>query len=103
MRHLKNYLPKKDALKFVAMIVAMVLLSSSPSTAQEFSGVTNFLDGVVEGITGPFGVAISAIAVIAIGFSFMTGHMNWTFAVSIIIGIAIVFGGATFVKGIAPS
>ncbi|MBP2449666.1 TrbC/VirB2 family protein [Rhizobium leguminosarum] len=103
MRYLKNYLLNKDALKFVAMIVAMVLLSSNPSAAQEFSGVTTFLEAIVKAITGPIGVAISALAVIAIGFSFMTGRMDWTFAVSIILGIAIVFGAASFVQGITAN
>ncbi|AVC52579.1 trbC/VIRB2 family protein (plasmid) [Rhizobium leguminosarum bv. viciae] len=81
----------------------MILLSSNPSAAQDFSGVTSFLQAIVEAVTGPIGVAISALAVMAIGFAFMTGRMEWTFAVSIIIGIAIVFGAATFVSGITPN
>ncbi|NEJ25608.1 hypothetical protein GR247_36810 [Rhizobium leguminosarum] len=100
MGNFKKYLLNKDPLKLVAMIVAMVLLSSNPSAAQDFSGVTSFLEAIVEAVTGPIGVAISALAVMAIGFAFMTGRMDWTFAVSIIIGIAIVFGGASFVQGI---
>ncbi|SEP30310.1 MULTISPECIES: TrbC/VirB2 family protein [Rhizobiaceae] len=100
MGYFKKYLLNKDPLKIVAMIVAMVLLSSNPSAAQDFGGVTTFLETIVEAITGPIGIAISALAVIAVGFSFMTGRMDWTFAVSIIIGIAIVFGGASFVEGI---
>jgi len=39
--------------------------------------------------------------VMAVGFSFMTGRMDWTFAVSIVIGIAIVFGAATFVSSLS--
>ncbi|MBB4346112.1 type IV secretion system protein VirB2 [Rhizobium leguminosarum] len=85
------------------MIATMILLSSNPSAAQDFSGVTSFLQAIVEAVTGPIGVAISALAVMAIGFAFMTGRMEWTFAVSIIIGIAIVFGAATFVSGITPN
>ena len=37
----------------------------------------------------------------AVGFSFMTGRMDWTFAVAIILGIAIVFGAASFVANLA--
>ncbi|MBX4893716.1 TrbC/VirB2 family protein [Rhizobium lentis] len=103
MGFVKKHLLNKNSPKFVAMIVGMVLLSSSPSAAQDFSGVTNFLEAIVEALTGPIGVAISALAVMAIGFAFMTGRMDWTFAVSIIIGIAIVFGAATFVSGITPN
>ncbi|MGO6944596.1 TrbC/VirB2 family protein [Rhizobium johnstonii] len=100
---LRKYFLNKDSPKRVAMIVGMVLLSSNPSAAQDFSGVTSFLQAIVEAVTGPIGVAISALAVMAIGFAFMTGRMDWTFAVSIIIGIAIVFGAATFVSGITPN
>lgn len=81
----------------------LFLMSSYPSAAQDFSGVTTFLDAIVDAITGPIGVAIAALAIIAIGFSFMTGRMDWTFAVAVILGIAIVFGGASFVQGIAAS
>ncbi|MBX5069101.1 hypothetical protein E0H35_36320 [Rhizobium leguminosarum bv. viciae] len=100
---LRKYLLNKDSPKRVAMIATMILLSSNPSAAQDFSGVTSFLQAIVEAVTGPIGVAISALAVMAIGFAFMTGRMEWTFAVSIIIGIAIVFGAATFVSGITPN
>ncbi|MDI5930207.1 TrbC/VirB2 family protein [Rhizobium leguminosarum] len=103
MGFFKKYLLNKDSPKFVAMIVTMILLSSNPSAAQDFSGVTTFLQAIVEAVTGPIGVAISALAVMAIGFAFMTGRMEWTFAVSIIIGIAIVFGAATFVNGITAN
>ncbi|MBX4967729.1 TrbC/VirB2 family protein [Rhizobium binae] len=103
MKYLKKHLLNKDNLKFVAMIAAMTLLFSTPSAAQDFSGVETFLDAIVNDITGPIGVSVSALAVIAVGFSFMTGRMDWTFAVSIILGIAIVFGGATFVQSITAS
>lgn len=103
MGYFKKYLLNKNPPKHVAMIVTMILLSSNPSAAQDFSGVTSFLQAIVEAVTGPIGVAISATAVIAVGFSFMTGRMDWTFAVSIIIGIAIVFGAATFVSGITAN
>ncbi|KAA3448015.1 hypothetical protein C7I87_24035 [Mesorhizobium sp. SARCC-RB16n] len=79
----------------------LALVFATPSAAQDFNGVTSFLDAIVAAITGPIGVAVSALAVIAVGFSFMTGRMDWTFAVSVIVGIAIVFGGASFVHGLA--
>lgn len=83
--------------------IALFLLSTQPSAAQDFGGVTTFLQAIVDAITGPIGVAVAALAVMAIGFSFMTGRMDWTFAVAVILGIAIVFGGASFVQGISAS
>lgn len=66
---LRKYLLNKDSPKRVAMIATMILLSSNPSAAQDFSGVTSFLQAIVEAVTGPIGVAISALAVMAIGFA----------------------------------
>lgn len=103
---MKKIISKFNGEKFFSIVVTaavMALIMVTPSAAQNFDGVTTFLDAIVAAITGPIGVAISALAVIAVGFSFMTGRMDWTFAVSIVIGIAIVFGGASFVEGLTPS
>ena len=80
---------------------AISLALTNPGAAQDFAGVTTFLQAIVTAITGPIGIAVSAIAVMAVGFSFMTGRMDWTFAVAIILGIAIVFGAASFVANLA--
>ena len=90
-------------LRIAGIAAAMTLLFASPSAAQDFSGVTTFLEAIVDAVTGPIGIAVSALAVMAVGFSFMTGRMDWTFAVSIILGIAIVFGAATFVQNITAT
>ncbi len=100
MKFFKDYVNARNAINVSLSIVAITLISTNPSFAQNFSGVTTFLQSIVTAITGPIGVAVSAIAVIAVGFSFMTGRMDWTFAVSVVVGIAIVFGGASFVQGI---
>lgn len=94
---------RESAVRILLIASAFILLSTHPSAAQDFGGVTTFLQSIVEAITGPIGIAVSAIAVIAVGFSFMTGRMDWTYAVSVILGIAIVFGGASFVDGLSAS
>ncbi|UGA49009.1 TrbC/VirB2 family protein (plasmid) [Bradyrhizobium quebecense] len=88
-------------LSFVGLFTLLTAAFTAPCAAQNFNGVTTFLNTIVKTITGPFGVAVSALAVMAVGFSFMTGRMNWTFAVSVMMGIAIVFGGASFVGSLA--
>ncbi|MBB4581587.1 type IV secretion system protein VirB2 [Rhizobium aethiopicum] len=103
MKALRNKVNYAGVLRVSVAALAMTLLFVEPSAAQDFSGVTSFLDAIVQAITGPIGIAVSALAVMAVGFSFMTGRMDWTFAVSIILGIAIVFGAATFVSSIAAT
>ncbi|WP_247808740.1 MULTISPECIES: TrbC/VirB2 family protein [unclassified Bradyrhizobium] len=96
------YIPFDKPRLSVGFAILLTAVSTSPCAAQNFNGVTTFLDTIVKTITGSFGVAVSALAVMAVGFSFMTGRMNWTFAVSVMMGIAIVFGGASFVRSLVP-
>jgi len=100
MNKFVNYIKNPDNWHFLISVIAIMLVSAEPSFAQNFSGVQTFVGQIVTAITGPIGVSISALAVIAVGFSFMTGRMDWTFAVAVVMGIAIVFGGATFVAGV---
>ncbi|MFB9951890.1 TrbC/VirB2 family protein [Rhizobium puerariae] len=103
MNTLTKLLSNREIWRFVFSTAAILLLTTQPSAAQDFQGVTTFLDKVVAAITGPIGIAVSALAVMAVGFSFMTGRMDWTFAVAVVLGIAIVFGGASFVEGLSAS
>ncbi|WP_117195896.1 TrbC/VirB2 family protein [Rhizobium terrae] len=100
MNLFRDYFHDINIPKLLFAVAVLVLMWAEPSLAQNFSGVNAFMDKLVGAITGPIGASISAIAVIAIGFSFMTGRMDWTFAVSVVLGIAIVFGGAAFLNGI---
>jgi len=103
MKQIYSKLKSQNIFSVLGAAAFITLVCASPSAAQDFSGVTTFLDAIVQAITGPIGVAVSALAVMAVGFSFMTGRMDWTFAVSIIMGIAIVFGGASFVQGLTAN
>ncbi|PSS60638.1 hypothetical protein C6558_32190 [Ensifer sp. NM-2] len=96
MESMKKYLADINFAKIIIAAVLFSIAATEPSYAQNFSGIQTFLTNIVDAITGPIGIAISCIAVMAVGFSFMTGRMDWTFAVSIVLGIAIVFGAATF-------
>jgi len=101
MRKFLKDIAESNIPNFLFMFVAIMLITTTPSAAQNFNGVQSFLHNIVQAITGPIGIAVSSLAVIAVGFSFMIGRMDWTFAVSVILGIAIVFGGASFVGGLA--
>lgn len=103
MIRIKNRIKSSKVLRIAGVATFITLAFASPSAAQNFTGVTSFLEAIVLAITGPIGIAISALAIMAVGFSFMTGRMDWTFAVSIVIGIAIVFGAATFVQNITAT
>ena len=77
------------------------LAMTEPSFAQDFSRMETFLKTISTTITGPIGVTICCIAVMAVGFVFMTGRMDWMFAASILMGIAIVYGASKFITTLA--
>ncbi len=63
-----------------------------------------FIEGVLEWFVGVLQGSIARsfaiIAVCFLGFMAMTGRLAWMMAFSIIIGIALVFGAASFVDSV---
>lgn len=96
MKYLKRFLTKNNIVHLVMVGLLITLMTTEPSYAQNFNGLETFLGKLVGAITGPIGIAIAALAVMGVGFSFMMGHMDWSYAAAVILGIAVVFGGATF-------
>jgi type IV secretion system protein VirB2 len=74
----------------------LMLAMTEPSAAQNLDSIGTILQSLVDSVTGSIGTALATMAVMAVGFAFMTGRMDWVFAVTIIIGIGIVFAAATF-------
>ena len=87
------------ALAFMVLAIEPSFAQNGGNGAVDFSGVDVILRDVLTAITGPIGVSVAGIAVVSVGFLFMTGRMDWQFAIAVIVGIAIVFGAATFVDG----
>jgi type IV secretion system protein VirB2 len=86
-------------LRHIIPMLALVLVMTEPSYAQNFDGIQTTLDAIVQAITGPLGIAVATLAVVAVGVVFMMGRMDWMFAASIVLGIAVMFGAANFVAG----
>lgn len=102
MNKIMNFITEKNICSIVlgALIITIVLTDVSLAQSPNFSGIESFLNAIVNAVTGPIGVAIASLAVMGVGFSFMTGHMDWTYAAAVVLGIAVVFGGATLVGGL---
>ncbi|MDG4676149.1 TrbC/VirB2 family protein, partial [Shinella sp. 838] len=64
-----------------------------PPTPRELFGLEWFV-GVLQGNVAR---SLAIIAVCFLGFLFLTGRMAWQGAISIVIGIAIIFGAAELV------
>lgn len=82
--------------------VAALMLAAGPALAQsiDLDPVTNLLQGIIDTITGPLGIAIATLAVVGIGLSWFFGIIDFRQAMFVVIAIAIVASAATIVSAI---
>ena len=82
-------------------IIALIL-TVGPALAQaiDLNPVTSLLQGIIDTITGPLGIAIATLAVVGIGLSWFFGIIDFRQAMFVVIAIAIVASAATIVSAI---
>ncbi len=68
-----------------------------------FDSGTNFLQALETLLTGTWARIIAIIAVVCLGFAWMTGRISWAIAGATIGGIILVFGSAAIVDGVSGS
>ncbi len=66
--------------------------------AQDIAPVTGTLNAILSFLQGTMSRTFAGIAVACLGILAMTGRMRWAWAGSIIGGIVLVFGAASFVS-----
>ncbi|TPE47317.1 TrbC/VirB2 family protein [Amaricoccus solimangrovi] len=81
--------------------LAMSLLTTAPARAQDLSPIDTFFTTLGTALTGTTGRAIGLVALAAVGIAFLFGRMNLGLAVSICVGLVILFGSATILGGFA--
>ena len=84
---------------FTAMAV---MLGGDPAMAQsiDLSPVTTLLQGIIDTITGPLGIAIATLAVVGVGVSWLFGIIDFRQAMFVVVATAIVAGAATITSAI---
>jgi type IV secretion system protein VirB2 len=75
--------------------------ATNPTLAQTLTPLENVADTIVNFLSGAFVRSLAIIAVIACGVLFFTGRLRLTVVVSIVIGIALVFGAAAIVDALS--
>ena len=83
-----------------AMVAVALALLATPALAQDLSPVNTFFQTLGTALTGTTGRAIGLVALAGVGLMFLAGRMNWGFALSICLGLVILFGAATILGGI---
>lgn len=85
-----------------ALAAITVVMVSDPAMAQsiDLSPVTTLLQGIIDTITGPLGIAIATLAVVGVGISWLFGIIDFRQAMFVVVAIAIVAGAATITSAI---
>lgn len=83
------------------ILIAATLAAAGPALAQDLSPINTFFTTLGTALTGTTGRAIGLVALAAVGIIFLTGRMNMAFAISICIGLVILFGAGTILAGFA--
>ncbi|WP_421580981.1 TrbC/VirB2 family protein [Shinella sp. M31] len=81
----------------LALLATTSALIPELAYAQSAAPVEGILEWFVGVLQGSVARSLAIIAVCFLGFLFLTGRMAWQGAISIVIGIAIIFGAAELV------
>lgn len=88
------------ALSLLATTLALMPDLAYAQSAAPVEGILEWFVGVLQGNVAR---SLAIIAVCFLGFLFLTGRMAWQGAISIVIGIAIIFGAAELVDAMKSS
>lgn len=87
----------------LALLATSIALVPDFAYAQSAAPVEGILEWFVGVLQGNVARSLAIIAVCFLGFLFLTGRMAWQGAISIVIGIAIIFGAAELVDAMKSS
>ncbi len=94
----------RKSIYFLSFLLVM-LATTGPAFAQDalFDSGTNFLQALETLLTGTWARITAIIAIVVLGFGWMTGRISWHVAGAVVGGIVLVFGAAAIVDGISGS
>ena len=95
-----NMLPQ-HMLMCAAVLTLVTLVASDAAHAQSVLGkADSFLQKIVDALTGTTGKLVSTIAVVAVGLAAVFGRIEWTKALIVLAGIAIIVGAPQLVSAL---
>ena len=110
MKQISSLIARVVIFSFFLMAVAPVIIPITSSaafatTTAESSYNTNVLVdvmcNVLNIVTGNFGKAVAAFAVLSVGIGFFTGKVSWGLMIGVATGIAAMFGANSIVGAIS--
>lgn len=92
---------RRRALLFAGALIAAAWAASDAGQAQGvFSKADTLLQKVVDALTGTTGKLVATIAVVAVGLAAVFGRIEWTKALIVLAGIAIIVGAPQLVNAL---
>lgn len=88
---------RRKAIVSLTVLATSIALVPELAYAQSAAPVEGILEWFVGVLQGSVARSLAIIAVCFLGFLFLTGRMAWQAAISIVIGIAMIFGAAELV------
>jgi|TARA_R110000744_G_scaffold302108_9_gene411137 type IV secretion system protein VirB2 len=86
----------------LAALAVMVLMIAEPAMAQDINldPIQNFLQGLVDALTGPLGMIIATLALIGVFITWFFGIIDFRQAMWVVIAIAGIGGATTMVQAL---
>ena len=91
---------KRVAVVVGAAFLASFVIDDAAHAQSVFGKADSFLQKVVDALTGTTGKLISMIAVVAAGLAAVFGRIEWTKALIVLGGIAIIVGAPQIVNSL---
>ncbi|MFY9656450.1 MAG: TrbC/VirB2 family protein [Methylocystis sp.] len=93
---------RSDAL-FLSLLIGLALVAGSDSAMAQtatFQPLNTALTSVLSFMTGTFATTAATVAVAAVGYLALTSRIPWSWAFSVIVGVALIFGAAQIVQSL---
>lgn len=82
-------------------MIAIVGAEAAYSQTAAFQPLNTAFSSVLSFMTGTFATTAATIAVVAAGFMALTSRIPWSWCFSIVVGVALIFGGAQIVSSLS--
>ena len=94
----------KFRLSHVLGYACEIALVATPALAQagggNFQPVDNALSFLVQAMQGTIARSAGILSVVVLGYLALSGRLSWFFALSVFLGIALIFGAASIVDAV---
>ena len=82
-------------------MIALVGADAACAQTASFQPLNTAFSSVLSFMTGTFATTAATIAVVAAGFMALTWRIPWSWCFSIVVGVALIFGGAQIVSSLS--